>query len=198
MKVAIYDYGSGNLHTLAKALGDAGAEVVVETEPERALQANAMVLPGSGAYSTASGRLALFAPSIRASLASGFPCLGINLGMHLLFEQSEEAEGVGIAALRGRVRRLINRRVPQVGWNDVEVSADPLFDGLPSFLGYFSNSFVADPADDSAILAHSNYERDRFASAVRRDRAWGVQFQPEKSGPAGLRVLRNFVAAASS
>jgi imidazole glycerol-phosphate synthase subunit HisH len=198
MKVAIYDYGLGNLHTLAAALENAGAEIVIETEPERALEANGMVLPGAGAYGPASSRLATYAPAIRASLASGYPCLGIGLGMQLLFELSEENEGVGVAALRGRVRRLVNRRVPHTGWNDVELIADPLFDGLSPFLGYFSHGFGAEPADDAITLAWTRYERDRFPSAVRRDRTWGVQFFPEKSGPAGLKVLENFVKAAAS
>lgn len=196
MKVAIFDYGTGNLHSLVKAFESAGAEVAIESDPQQALKSNALVLPGVGAFGAASSRLAGFAPAVRAALASGHPCLGICLGMQLLFETSEEGDGAGVAALRGRVRRLNARRIPQMGWNDVEKVDDPLFAGLSGILAYYANSYVAEPADASTIIGWTEYERERFPAAVRRDRTWGVQFHPEKSGAAGLRIIANFLAAA--
>lgn len=197
MNVAIFDYGTGNLHSLAKAFANAGAEVAIESEPERALSANALVLPGVGAFGAASSRLASFTPGIRAALASGHPCLGICLGMQLLFETSEEGEGAGIAALRGRVRKLDARRTPHMGWNDVEITTDPLFQDMPQFLAYYANSYVAEPVDAGSVIAWTSYEQERFPAAVRRDRTWGVQFHPEKSGEAGLSVIRNFLTSAA-
>ncbi len=196
MNVAIYDYGTGNLHSLAKAFERAGAHVKIETEPAVALQFEALVLPGAGSYGAASSKLALFAPSLRAALASGHPCLGINLGMHLLFEASDEGEGAGLAVFRGRVGKVNGRRVPHVGWNDVEVSdADPLFGNDRSVLAYFANTYVAEPLDDTRVLAWAQHEGDRMPAVVRRDYTWGVQFHPEKSGAAGLQLIHNFLAA---
>lgn len=196
MKVAIFDYGTGNLHSLAKAFENAGAQVSIESEPGQALKQDALVLPGVGAFGAAASRLASHAPAVRAALASGHPCFGVCLGMQLLFEMSEEGEGAGVAALRGRVRKLKARRIPQIGWNDVTRTNDPIFKDMPPFLAYYANSFIAEPADPSAVIAWSEYEDERFPAAVRRDRTWGVQFHPEKSGTAGLRIIENFLDAA--
>ena len=197
MNVAIYDYGTGNLHSLVKAFEDAGAYVKIEPEPATALQFEALVLPGVGAFGAATSRLSLYGPSIRAALASGHPCLGICLGMQLLFETSEEGEGVGLAAMRGRVRKINAQRTPQMGWNDVDVmTPDPLMEGISPMLAYYANSYVADVIDEANVIAWTRYEDDRFPAVVRRDRTWGVQFHPEKSGKAGLQLIRNFLAAA--
>jgi glutamine amidotransferase len=196
VKVAIYDYGTGNLHSLVKAFEDAAVQVQVESEPASALEADALVLPGVGNFGAAASRLAAFAPGLRAALASGHPCLGICLGMQLLFETSEEGEGAGLAIFRGSVRKLNARRVPHMGWNEIVVAqADPLFGNVKSMLGYYANSFVADAIDQQNVVAWTEYERERFPAAVRRDRTWGVQFHPEKSGDAGLRLIRNFLTA---
>lgn len=199
VNVAIYDYGTGNLHSLAKAFEGAGAHVKIEEDPAVALQFDALVLPGVGAFGAAASRLALHAPGLRAALASGHPCLGICLGMQLLYESSEEGEGAGIAAFRGRVRRLKARRIPHMGWNDIEIKQpDPLFNGVTDMLGYYANSYIAEPGDENSVIAWSQYEHERIPAVVRRDRTWGVQFHPEKSGEKGLRVIRNFLAAAGS
>jgi glutamine amidotransferase len=100
--------------------------------------------------------------------------------------------------LRGRVRKLNARRVPHMGWNDVEITQpDPIFEGMTSMLGYYANSYVAEPVDDTNVIAWSQYEDERFPAVVRRDHVWGVQFHPEKSGDAGLKLIRNFLSAAT-
>lgn len=198
MKVAIFDYGTGNLHSLAKAFENAGAEVVIESEPAQALNANALVLPGVGAFGAAAARLAAFAPSIRAALATGHPCLGVCLGMQLLFESSEEGEGAGIAALRGRVRKLQVRRAPHMGWNDVQITNDPLFEAMDPFLAYYANSYAAEPAEPNVVIGWTEYEKEKFPAVVRRDRTWGVQFHPEKSSDAGQQLIANFLRAAGA
>lgn len=193
MRVALFDYGTGNLHSLAKALEAGGGRVQVEEEPRRALAADALVLPGVGAFGGAAARLGTARRQIRQALAAGHPCLGICLGMQLLFEASEEDLGEGLGLLSGRVRRLRARRVPQMGWNSVETTGDPLFAGLEELLVYYANSFVPEPADPEAAIAWTTCGEDRFPAAVRRGRTWGVQFHPEKSAEAGLRLLRNFL-----
>ncbi len=197
MRIALFDYGTGNLHSLAKALAVAGHEVRVEVDVPAAVRADALVLPGVGAFAAASSRIALHADTLRAALADGLPCLGICLGMQLLFDSSEEGVGPGIGAIPGRVRRLRAPRVPQMGWNVVHTTADPLFTDRPTLTVYYANSYVAEPADGSDEIGWTEYAGERFVAAVRRGRTWGVQFHPEKSAADGLRVIRNFVAQAA-
>ncbi|MEX2281455.1 MAG: imidazole glycerol phosphate synthase subunit HisH [Gemmatimonadota bacterium] len=197
MRVALFDYGVGNLHSLAKALQAGGAEVDVETEITSALRKDALILPGVGAFGPAAAALLPLAPSLRSALSAGHPCLGICLGMQLLFDSSDEGLGMGLGVMRGHVRRLRSRRVPHMGWNQVEpVRADPLFDGITRMSAYFANSFVAEPANPGDVIAWTEYEGQQFASAIRRDRAWGVQFHPEKSGQTGVQLIRNFLTSA--
>ena len=131
MKVSLFDYGTGNLHSLQKALEAYGARVHIDDDPAAVLDADAMVLPGVGAFGAAAARLARARDEITAALNRGFPCLGICLGMQLLFAESEESPGRGLGFIEGRVRRLQARRLPQMGWNDVEIETprrDPLFE----------------------------------------------------------------------
>jgi imidazole glycerol-phosphate synthase subunit HisH len=194
MKVAIFDYGIGNLHSLAKALQSGGAHVRIETDANKALRADALVLPGVGAFAPAAFALASAAPVLRQALGAGHPCLGICLGMQLLFERSEEGIGFGLGALSGTVRRLHARRVPHMGWNAVHPAAtDPLFANLGELKAYYANSFVAQPTDAEAVIAWTEYEGNIFPAAIRQGRTWGVQFHPEKSGSKGLYLINNFL-----
>ena len=194
MNVALFDYGVGNLHSLQKALQSGGATVTVTSNLDDALRMDALVLPGVGAFAPAASALGPMASSMRTALAAGFPCLGICLGMQLLFDSSEEGAGIGVGAFRGHVRRLHARRVPHMGWNQVELNRnDPLFNGIGEMPAYFANSFVAEPNDPAEIVAFTEYEGQRFCSAVQRDRTWGVQFHPEKSGQPGLQLIQNFL-----
>ncbi|MGQ0814525.1 MAG: imidazole glycerol phosphate synthase subunit HisH [Gemmatimonadota bacterium] len=198
MRVAIFDYATGNLHSLAKAFERAGASVSVACDASEALKADALVLPGVGAFGPAAENLGVNAEEIGQALASGFPCLGVCLGMQLLFETSEEGVGSGLGVMRGHVRRLKTQRIPHMGWNHVEVNGDPLFENLAAPTGYYANSFVVEPADADTVIAWSEYERERFPAAVRCKNIWGVQFHPEKSGAQGLQLVRNFLAAVRS
>ena len=194
MRIAVFDYGVGNLHSLKKAIQVGGAEVTIATEVTEALRSDAVVLPGVGAFGAAAATITPMAPSLRAALASGFPCLGICLGMQLLFETSEEGLGMGLGAVRGRVRRLHARRVPHMGWNAVNaIRPDPLFEGVPTLAAYYANSFIAEPSNPGDVIAVTEYEGQHFPAAIRRDQTWGVQFHPEKSGRAGLQLISNFL-----
>jgi len=195
MNVTVFDYGAGNLHSLAKALERVGAVVRVESDPVAALDTPALVLPGVGAFGAAAERLAPGRDAMRAALAGGLPCLGVCLGMQLLFEGSDEGAGRGLGLIPGRVRELRTQRRPHMGWNDVEPVAGAAGVPAPALLAYFAHSFVCEPADPSCVVATTTHEHDCFAAAVRHSRTFGVQFHPEKSGPAGLALLAAWLEA---
>ncbi|MFO7892426.1 MAG: imidazole glycerol phosphate synthase subunit HisH [Longimicrobiales bacterium] len=190
MKLLLFDYGTGNLHSLRKALERQGAEVVEGAELERV---DGLVLPGVGAFGAAAERLADRADAIRGAVADGLPVLGICLGMQLLLDASDEGSGSGLGLIPGRVRRLRAERVPHMGWNVVR-SDDALFRGVSGHRFYFANSYVADPAAGADVVAWARHEGDRFPAVVRKGAVMGTQFHPEKSGESGLRLLANFVA----
>jgi glutamine amidotransferase len=196
MKIALYDYGAGNLHSLGKALEAAGAAVEVTADWDRALALDALVLPGVGAFGQAAAALPADRTPLRRALEGGLPCLGICLGMQLLFEASEESAGDGIGLVPGRVKLLDAPIVPQMGWNDVETSDDPIFEGVGPLVAYYANSYVCVPDDPGDAIAWSEYGGARFAAGVRKANAWGLQFHPEKSSHAGRRIIWNFVAQA--
>lgn len=193
MRVALFDYGAGNLHSLGKALEAGGSGVLVTSDWDLALSQDALVLPGVGSFGAAVRSLADQRTRIKKALESGYPCLGICLGMQLFFESSEEGEGEGIGLIPGIVRRLDASVVPQMGWNDVELRPDPLFKGLTELVAYYANSFICEPVEDQRVIATTPYEEEILAAGVRKNRTWGVQFHPEKSSGPGLRIIRNFL-----
>jgi len=203
MLITIFDYGAGNLHSLAKALETPGASVRVEPDPVRAVETDALVLPGVGAFAPAAERLAPGRDVMRAAIEGGLPTLGICLGMQLLFDGSEEGPGAGLGIVPGLVTRLKARRVPQIGWNEIEdvSAAEPLFARAPLGVAYFANSYACRPApelDDEPVTAWASHDGDRFPAAVRRAGAVGVQFHPEKSSRPGVEFVRAFVSEARS
>lgn len=195
MRATIFDYGAGNIHSLAKAVAAAGVDVVIEPDPVRAVATDALVLPGVGAFGAAAARLEPGRERMRNALGGGLPCLGVCLGMQLLFERSDESNGglPGLGLIAGHVDRLGARRVPQIGWNTIEQASDPLLDRAPLAHVYYANSYVCRPRDaDAVVRAWSVHEADRFPAVVRVGRTVGVQFHPEKSSVPGLRFLRAF------
>jgi glutamine amidotransferase len=200
LRVTIFDYGAGNLHSLAKALAEPGVEVRIEPDVVRAIETDALVLPGVGSFPQAAGRLAAGRDAMREAMVhGGLPTLGVCLGMQLLFDESEEGPGRGLGIIPGRVTRLAAHRVPQIGWNALEDVRDPIFDAAPMSVAYYANSFVCRPASDEPVIAWSRHEADRFAAAVRageRGTVLGVQFHPEKSSANGVRLVRAFLEEA--
>ena len=153
-----------------------------------------LVLPGVGAFGQAAERLAPGRVAMRAALDGGLPCLGICLGMQLLFDDSDEnAPNVGLGLMRGRVTRLDARRIPQIGWNSIDDAHDRLLDDAPLQYAYYANSYVCRPADSSVVRAWSSHDGDRFPAVVRSGNIVGVQFHPEKSSAPGLRFLHAFL-----
>jgi glutamine amidotransferase len=198
--VALVDYGVGNLHSAAKALDRAGADVqVVAAVAEAGPGAAGLVVPGVGAYGAClEGLGTAGGPAAVADwLAGGRPLLGICVGMQLLFEASEEGPvSGGVGALPGKVRRLAGDvKIPHIGWNQVTVRpGSRLFAGLPDGARfYFVHSYAPEP-DGEAVAAVCDYG-GRFAAAVESQNLFGTQFHPEKSGHAGLALLGNFVDA---
>ena len=196
MRVTIFDYGAGNMHSLAKAIAAGGGDVVIEPDPLRAISTDVLVLPGVGAFGSAAERLAPGRDAMRAALLDGLPCLGICLGMQLLFDESDEstsADTRGLGLISGRVTRLRARRVPQIGWNSVDDASERLLDDAPLPYAYFANSYVCRPDDEAVVRAWSVHEDDRFPAIVRAGNTMGVQFHPEKSSLPGLRFLHAFL-----
>jgi imidazole glycerol-phosphate synthase subunit HisH len=197
MRVTLFDYGAGNLHSLLKALDGPRVELRVETDPILAIETDVLVLPGVGAFGAAAERLAPGREAMRAAILRGLPAIGICLGMQLLFDASDEGVGSGLGVIPGRVGRLRAARVPQIGWNAIEpVGTDELFAAAPLPMAYYANSFVCRPHDASFVTAWTQHEDDRFPAVVRAGRAIGVQFHPEKSSAPGLRFLRAFLDTA--
>ncbi|MFN0100033.1 MAG: imidazole glycerol phosphate synthase subunit HisH [Gemmatimonadaceae bacterium] len=195
MRITLFDYGAGNLHSLMKALAGPGRDVVTETDPVASLATDVLVLPGVGAFGAAATRLAPGRSAMRDAILAGLPTLGICLGMQLLFESSEEGAGAGLAVLAGRVERLKARRLPQIGWNTLESVREPLITASGLASAYYANGFVCRPSLPSAVTAWSTHEDDRFAATVRVARCIGVQFHPEKSSTPGRLFVDGFLRA---
>ncbi len=198
MRVTILDYGAGNLHSLAKALDDGAWTVRVDADPIAALDTDVLVLPGVGAFGHAASRLAPARAAIRDAIHGGLPCVGICLGMQLLFTESDEGDGAGLDVIGGRVTRVRARRVPHIGWTTIAETNDWAFERAPLDVAYYANGFACRPTRPDVIRAWSVHERDRFPAMVRNGSAVGVQFHPEKSSRAGVAFLRALVREAES
>lgn len=203
IRVALIDYGAGNLRSAHRALDAAGAAPVVVSEPEGLRDAEAIVVPGVGAFPPAMAALhaAGMVDPLRAAAGSGVPLVGICLGMQLLFDHSEEGCGAtGLGLLAGEVHRLPSGvKVPHMGWNTLRPRADdPILYGLPEGAHfYFVHSYVAAPADAGVVVAETEYGT-WFPAIVRSGPVWGLQFHPEKSSRLGAQILRNLLALLSA
>ena len=197
--VAVLDYGIGNLRSAEKALQHVGADASLTADADRILAADAVVLPGVGAFGPCADALAATGLDdvARRAIDGGAPFLGICVGMQLLYESSEESPGaVGLGVLRGSVRRLPDGvKHPQMQWNRLDLpGAAPIFDGLGEQPWmYFVHSFAAEVSDE--VIATCEYG-GAVTAAAQRDNVVAVQFHPEKSGAAGLQLLGNFVRLA--
>jgi glutamine amidotransferase len=204
-RVAVVGYGAGNLRSVAKALARSGLEPEVTGDPCAVRGADAVVLPGAGAFADAAASLGAkgLDDALRQALDSGRPYLGLCLGLQLLFEESEE-HGINpsLGILPGRVEQFPTcdaagraLRVPHIGWNRVRFGGrHPLLEGLPGEdYYYFVHSYRAAPAREEDVVGRCEYG-DEFAAAVARGNAFAVQFHPEKSQAGGKRLLDAFAA----
>jgi glutamine amidotransferase len=192
--IAIVDYGAGNLVSVKKAFDFLGGENLITSNPDQVAKAAKIVLPGVGHFaSTAALKLSGVQDAIEGAIRRGVPFLGICVGMQWMFDGSEEApETVGMKLLPGECEKFpADVKSPHVGWNQIEIlPASLLMNGMesPSFV-YFTHSFRAPVTD--ATVARCEYG-GQFSAAVERNNLFGVQFHPEKSGEAGLKMLNNF------
>jgi glutamine amidotransferase len=202
--IALLDYGAGNVRSVQKALTAAGGEARLVASPEAVARADAIVLPGVGAFDdcvNAMQRQELFAAA-KDFIGTGKPFLGICVGYQALFENSEEFNScaAGLGVFGGSVVRFSENglKVPQIGWNEVEFEKPecPILKGIDSGSHfYFVHSFFPKPVDETIIATRTTYG-ETFASAVWRDNVFATQFHPEKSQKLGLKLLENFVGLA--
>lgn len=199
--IALLDYGAGNVRSVQKALTAAGGAVELVARPEGVAAADAVVLPGVGAFDDCVNAMQAqeLLSATKDFIATGKPFLGICVGYQALFEQSEEFNScaAGLGVFEGSVVRFTENgvKVPQIGWNEVHFEKPdcPILEGIESGSHfYFVHSFYPQPADASIIATRTTYG-DKFASAVWRDNVFATQFHPEKSQRVGLQLLENFV-----
>lgn len=198
--ISIFDYGGGNLRSVENTLGAIGAEYRVVRTSDEVREARALILPGVGHFGQMMRALAASGVdrAIQDRIEAGVPFLGICLGLQAMFEASEEApELAGFGLFKGRVQRFCGAaRVPHMGWNSLaRVRESKLLEGTGEepYL-YFANSYYAPVVEATAAACSYGTE---FTAVLEKDNVYGVQFHPEKSGPSGLRVVRNFVDACS-
>lgn len=196
-KIAIINYGAGNLRSVEKAFEKIGHPAQVTADAQAIAAADAVVLPGVGAAQDTVDGLAArrLVDVVAQTIARGTPFFGVCIGMQVLFQRSEEGHADCLGALAGTVRRLPSgQKVPHMGWNQVEFAiGNPLFSGIPAASNfYFVHSYYADP-QDSAIVAGWTEYGIRFCSVATRGNLVATQFHPEKSGTVGLQVYANFV-----
>lgn len=201
-RIAVVDYDMGNLHSACKGLQNAGATTVVTDAVQELQQADAVVLPGVGAFDPAIQHLRsrdLIQP-LKDIIASGKPFLGICLGLHILFEGSEEGVEPGLGVVPGMVRRFRPEpgiTIPHMGWNQLQLTQPDLtlWQQLPANAWvYFVHSYHADPTDAKAIAATITHGSQTATAAIAIDNLMAVQFHPEKSSASGLQILSNFVS----
>jgi glutamine amidotransferase len=194
-KAVIFDYGVGNLLSLKTSLEKAGLEVTIGTSANDLADADALALPGVGAFTPAASKLDSIKETLTNKIESGTPLLGICLGLQLFFETSEEGPGTGLSLFKGKNVRLPSTvKVPHMGWNTINiVKPNELFDGIKeaSYV-YFVHSLYPVPVDKKIVCTQTEYGTT-FTSAIATKNIYGTQFHPEKSGDIGLQILKNFV-----
>ena len=201
--IAIIDYGMGNLRSVQKGFEAVGAKAIVTSDSNKILSARSVVLPGVGAFKACMDNLEKFdlIDTVKQSVQSGKPFLGICLGLQLLFSQAEEFGSVsGLGILKGKVVGFKDApnsgdplKIPHMGWNNVEVKpSHPLFDSVPNqSYFYFVHSYYVVPEDRATVATTTNYGIE-FVSGIHHENIHAFQFHPEKSQQLGLTVLKNF------
>ena len=198
--IAIIDYDAGNIKSVEKAVSYLGEEAVVTREKEKIMAADKVILPGVGSFGDAMGKIRNYGLDevIKEVVANNTPFLGICLGLQLLFERSDESDGIdGLGILKGEILRIPDKegiKVPQIGWNSLKYpNSGRLFEGIrENSYVYFVHSYYLKAADESIVTATTDYSTLIHAS-VEQDNVFACQFHPEKSSDVGLQILKNFI-----
>ncbi|MDQ4000340.1 MAG: imidazole glycerol phosphate synthase subunit HisH [Actinomycetota bacterium] len=199
MNVAVVDYDAGNTLSVTRALAKVGARVNLTSDPEEVLTADAVVLPGVGAFGDCVRKLKErgMDEACLETYRAGKPFLGVCIALQVFFEASEESPGVeGLGILPGKVVKFDvgGLKVPHMGWNELDVVREhPILGGLSGEDFYFVHSYHPEPEEDSDLLGESDYG-GRFCAAAGRQNLAAVQFHPEKSSRAGLKLYENFLS----
>lgn len=197
--IAIIDYGAGNIRSVYKALRFIGADCKITKDKTEIMNADGAILPGQGSFGDCMNSMTSreIADTVKDFINSGKPFLGICVGLQLLFDESEESEGVkGLGVFEGKIRRIPNGeglKIPHMGWNSLEIKdGDPLFKDVEngSYV-YFVHSYYLDCPDKSLVSSQTEYGV-RIDASVSRGNVFATQFHPEKSGDVGLKLLKNF------
>jgi glutamine amidotransferase len=196
MKVAIFDYGAGNIFSLKIALEKQGAAVDVITNFDSVNNYSGLLLPGVGNFDPAIRSIRDYSStSFTDYVQDKTPVLGICLGMEMFFEKSEEGKEQGLAVVEGEVVLLPNKfKIPHMGWNSIRIKkSNPLLDGVPnSSWVYFVHSYRVKPKNDNIIVADSDYGIE-VPAVINKGNLYGTQFHPEKSGKVGSIMIKNFL-----
>lgn len=199
--IVIINYGSGNLKSIKNGFTKIGEKTVVSQDIHEMEKADALVLPGVGAFGTAMGHLESYKDIIHEHINDGKPFLGVCLGLQVLFTKSQENKGIkGLDVLKGEVVKIPEKglKIPHMGWNNLKIVNEcPILDGIGNDYMYFVHSYYAKPDDEDIIAATTNYGTD-LTAAVCRDNVFATQFHPEKSGEIGLNILKNFIKSIPS
>lgn len=193
MKIGIIDYQSGNLKSIENMLKYLGQEYFIASSPEEIKSADKLIFPGQGHFEQATNALKRsgLIEGIKFSIAEGKPFLGICLGLQILFEKSEEAPEVdGLSVLEGEVLKFQQGKIPQIGWNKIQTTSNNSILGDEYY--YFVNSFYVQPKNELIISSYCNYHLD-FVASIEKENLIAVQFHPEKSGEAGIRVFEKWL-----
>lgn len=204
MRIAIIDYGMGNIASVRKACVKFGASVTIVSGLKELDGVDKIILPGVGAFGDAMRQLTKMGldSAIKEKILSGVPFLGICLGMHLLFERSQESKGVkGLGILKGEALRFKDKKikVPHMGWNNIQIKSqkakgkNTILKGVKdNSYAYFCHSYYVEPKDKTIVAAMTDYGGE-FASVIAKDNIFGIQFHPEKSQRTGLKILEDFI-----
>lgn len=195
--IAILDYGSGNIRSAQRAIERLGVSTEVTSEYEVALNAAGLLVPGVGAFGSCIRQLLQINGDLilKERLKLNRPTLGVCVGMQILFESSAESNEAGLALVAGKVKKLSAKILPHIGWNEVHAEKEMnLMRGLNNQRFYFVHSYAATTAPDEFLQAKSNYGEE-FVAAIQSGSLSAVQFHPEKSGDAGMQLLKNWVSA---
>ncbi len=201
--ITIIDYGSENLKSIRNGFRRIGADALVTNDKKDLEQAEVLILPGVGAFGTAMKNLQKYQDIIHQHIQEGKPFLGVCLGLQVLFSESEESPGVkGLDVFRGKVVRFPETlppqglKIPHMGWNNLNtLRYSPLMEGIDQDYMYFVHSYYVQPEDPEIVVATVDYGVE-VPAVVAQDNVFATQFHPEKSGPVGLEILKNFLKQA--